>query len=83
MPALPGTSQTVTAGETVDLDGSASASPSYVWGIVVMPSGCHCTLLGDRTATPSFVANDPGMYVLTLCTADGTMNSVGIDVLPA
>jgi hypothetical protein len=83
MPSLPGDSQTVTVGATVTLDGSASAAHTYVWGLVDMPAGCRCTLLGERTATPSFVATEVGFYVLTLGTDDGGMNSVGIEVVPA
>jgi hypothetical protein len=83
MAASPGASQTVTVGATVDLDGTDAAAHSYCWAMTSMPDNCRCTLLDDRTATPSFVADTVGDYVITLATDAGIFNSVGISVVPA
>jgi hypothetical protein len=83
MAALPGLSQEVTAGTTVALDGSASSANAYCWAMTVIPAGYTGMLADALTATPSFVADVVGDYVLTLATDVGIFNSVGIHVIPA
>jgi hypothetical protein len=81
--ALPGVSQEVTVGATVLLDGSASSANRYCWAMTVIPDGYTGMLADALTATPSFVANMIGDYVLTLATDVGIFNSLGVRVIPA
>jgi hypothetical protein len=42
------------------------------------PSGSHCLLMNDGTATPSFIADVEGEYVLTLETDGGLLGTVSV-----
>ncbi|QDG52671.1 tandem-95 repeat protein [Persicimonas caeni] len=72
-----GTDQTVTVGDTVNLDGSNSSDPdtgdsiaSYAWTLDSVPTNSGATLTDAATATPSFTADVAGDYVLTLTVTD-------------
>jgi chitinase len=81
--AVPGVSQSVTVGATVNLDGSGSQARTYVWAMTDLPHGSACRLTNPYTATPSFVADVAGNYVLVLATDAGSFNSVGVLAVPA
>jgi len=71
-----GPDQTVTAGATVTLKGLSSAGASgsqvaYAWTLTTIPAGSKATLTGDSTASPTFVADQPGTYVAQLIVNDG------------
>lgn len=71
----------VALGGTVTLDGSASHDPdggpeplTYTWGLVAVPDGSSITdkdLSYADTASPSFVPDRAGTYVLELMVGDG------------
>jgi hypothetical protein len=63
--------QTVLAGQTVILDGSASLDPlgqplAFQWTLRTVPAGSAATLSGSTGAIPSFVADVAGAYVAEL-----------------
>jgi hypothetical protein len=75
--AVGGTNQTINAGQTVHLNGrnsfapnTPSASLAYAWSFVSTPSGSTTTLMGPTTITPSFLADEPGTYVVQLVVTD-------------
>lgn len=75
--AVAGANQTIAAGQTVYLNGSGSYAPDttstslgYAWSFVSTPSGSSATLSGATTATPSFLADQPGTYVAQLVVTD-------------
>ncbi len=74
-----GPAQTVTAGSTVTLDGSASTvqsgrTASYSW---VQSSGPATSLSGATTARPTFAPATAGVYVFTLTVGDGSLSATG------
>lgn len=75
-----GPDQTVPAGSTVQLDGSASKDPDgnalrYQWALTVKPTGSKATLSNATTMMASFVADVAGQYVAQLTVNDGMINS--------
>ncbi len=74
--ADPGSNQTILiSGSTVYLNGSGSYDPlgldlTYLWTIVSMPPGSHAALLDPTSATPTFVADVYGDYVIQLVVRD-------------
>ncbi len=75
--AVAGDDQSIRAGDTVNLDGSASfddntasAALTYAWSFSSLPGGSTATLSGADTATPSFVADVAGTYTLELVVTD-------------
>lgn len=84
--ASAGTAQTVTRGSTVTLDGSASTSPrsgatlSYRWTLATRPELSTAELTAATTASPSFVADLPGLYEAELVVNDGTIDSAAARV---
>lgn len=71
-----GPDQTVTAGATVQLDGSKSSDPdgdklSYRWRFVSLPSGSQATLSNPNIVNPTFVADVVGEYLIELTVEDG------------
>jgi len=75
--AVAGPNQTVHAGQTVHLDGSGSFAPNtlpanlkYAWSFISRPVGSAAVLTGANTATPSFVADAPGDFVVQLIVTD-------------
>ena len=74
--AAAGADRAVTQWSTVTLDGSASYDPdgdplTYYWSVDSCPAGTYPVLAGSGTATPSFVPELPGSYVLHLNVYDG------------
>lgn len=75
-----GLDRTVTVGQTVVLDGSASTDPdgdalAFAWTILSAPPG-SAVALRDATAVRPFVVIDrPGQYELALVVNDGTIDS--------
>lgn len=74
--AAAGADRAVTQWSTVTLDGSASYDPdgdplTYYWSVDSCPAGTYPVLVGSGTATPSFVPELPGSYVLRLNVSDG------------
>ncbi|NVK23437.1 MAG: PKD domain-containing protein, partial [Gammaproteobacteria bacterium] len=72
-----GTSQTVTAGSEVSLNGSQSSdadgdSLTYSWSITSQPSGSTATLTTGQQANASFTPEVSGSYEVTLTVSDGT-----------
>jgi hypothetical protein len=81
-----GNDQTVIVTQTVTLDGTSSTDPdgntlSYSWMFATsdasdpVPSGSASLLAGAETATPSFVADLPGVYSVKLIVNDGLADS--------
>ena len=75
-----GPDQTVARGATVRLDGGASSDPegaalTFAWTLLSRPQGSGATLAGATTATPAFVADVNGTYVVRLVVNDGTADS--------
>lgn len=83
VPDLPPTANagpdlSVHAGDEVTLDGGASSDDNtpvgdlgFAWSFVSKPAGSTASLLGAATATPSFTADLPGTFVLSLVVEDG------------
>lgn len=72
--------QTVPAGSTVQLDGSASKDADgnalrYQWALTVKPTGSKAALSNATTMMASFVADIAGQYVAQLTVNDGMVNS--------
>jgi hypothetical protein len=73
-------------GETVRLDGGESTDPdgdeiTYSWTLTERPAGSTATLSGANTATPSFVVDVNGRYVVRLLVSDGTLTSQPASVI--
>lgn len=75
--AVAGANQSVTVEQTVHLDGSGSFAPDtksanlqYAWSFVSRPVGSAAVLASANTATPSFVADVPGTFVVQLVVTD-------------
>jgi RHS repeat-associated protein/uncharacterized repeat protein (TIGR01451 family) len=76
-----GPDQTLTAGATVELDGTAStdadADPlTFRWSFTSLPDGSAATLSDPQAPQPTFLADLPGLYVVQLIVNDGLMDSV-------
>jgi uncharacterized membrane protein len=89
-----GVDMTITFGDTVVLDGSASNDPdhgpqsiSYLWSFVAIPAGSQLTngdISGANTESPSFAPDVVGTYVLQLMVYDGKdagFDNVAVTVL--
>jgi len=75
-----GSDEIVRRGELVSLDGSGSSDPddddlSYSWSFSSLPDGSTATLSSETAEQPTFTADLPGNYVLTLVVSDGTYDS--------
>ncbi|ASK34569.1 hypothetical protein CEK62_09320 [Alcanivorax sp. N3-2A] len=78
--AAAGTDQAVKAGDTVTLDGSGSQDAdgdllSYQWQFVSRPDGSQASLSDSSAVAPTFVADLPGAYVVSLTVNDGEADS--------
>ena len=75
-----GPNQTVTVGSTVRLSGSESHDSngdalSFAWTWVSKPPSSSAFLAGSATASPSFIADVAGIYVIGLTVNDGRADS--------
>ncbi|MBK6316240.1 MAG: tandem-95 repeat protein [Blastocatellia bacterium] len=75
-----GPDQTLKVRNTVTLSGDASSDVdgdalTYGWTLTVKPAHSKATLSGAATAHPTFYADKPGTYVITLVVNDGTVSS--------
>ena len=75
-----GVDQTVTQGDIVHMDGTASFDPngdaiSYWWTSVSYPGATAPSLSSQTSPTPNFIANDTGLYVIQLVVSDGQLSS--------
>jgi uncharacterized repeat protein (TIGR03803 family) len=75
--AVAGPNQTIPAGGTVYLDGSASfdddttpSSLAYAWSFTSIPIGSTATLDSANTATPTFATDLTGAYFIQLIVTD-------------
>jgi len=75
--AVGGADRAIRAGDPVHLDGSASFDDNtasealdYLWSFTSKPEASSATLVGADTATPSFVADATGSYVVELVVTD-------------
>jgi len=76
-----GKNQSVTVGDTVLLNGSASTDPNldplaYEWSMVVQPDGSVAELDDPTAVMPAFIADLAGLYVVSLVVNDGVVDSV-------
>jgi hypothetical protein len=76
----PGLPQNVLRGASVTLDGSKSSDPNrdllnYSWSVVTKPAGSLANLTGANTPTPSFTADQSGLYIFGLSVSDGKLSS--------
>lgn len=85
-----GPDQSVTLGAVVTLDGSGSSDAdndplTYSWQLVSQPATSTATLDDPAAVGPTFVADQPGQYLLELVVDDGlvasTPDTVVIDTL--
>lgn len=67
-----GSDQSVSAGSTITLNGSAStgAISTYAWEILAYPSGSTAALSSATSAAPSFTADLAGTYSIKLTVAN-------------
>ncbi len=84
--ANPGPNQTVTPGTTVKLNGSASSDSNhqpltYAWTLLTAPPNSNASLSGANTATPTFIADLAGAYVVQLIVFDGYQSSSPVNVM--
>ncbi|MFQ3220924.1 MAG: hypothetical protein ACI96W_003306, partial [Paraglaciecola sp.] len=73
--AVVGSNQLVLVGALVQLDGSSSFDPDedmleFDWTIASIPSGSNATISDTTSATPNFVPDLEGLYVLNLAVSD-------------
>jgi hypothetical protein len=86
--------QSIARGESVQLDGSASSDVdgdplTFAWSFISIPVGSTATLSAATSATPSFVVDLPGPYLVELIVDDGALASdpdtvtiVGLNAAP-
>lgn len=84
--AVAGADQSVLAGASVTLNGSASSDANrdpltYLWALVTKPAGSNATLSGATTVRPTFTADVAGTYVFSLIVNDGMDNSAVSNVV--
>src|SRR6056297_2764859 len=75
-----GPDQTVTEGDTVTVDGSASGDPdgdplTYVWSIISSPAGSTTGIMDADQAVATFTADATGVFVIQLIVNDGFEDS--------
>lgn len=75
-----GPAQSVLAGTTVSLNGSGSTDVdgdplTFRWSITNKPSNSNAALSDATSVTPTFFADQLGMYVVQLIVNDGTVDS--------
>jgi hypothetical protein len=78
--ARAGAAQNVVTGVLVGLDGAASSdanndSLTYAWTMTSKPAGSSAVLSSSSSAKPTFVADQAGVYMVSLIVNDGKLNS--------
>lgn len=78
--ANPGLDKSITAGNTVQLDGSASTDAdgnrlAYRWALVSKPTGSTASVASPNSVRASFTADVAGSYVAQLIVNDGQAES--------
>jgi RHS repeat-associated protein len=78
--ARAGPDQTTSVGRVVTLDGSGSSDVdgnalTFLWSLVLRPSGSMAELSDPTSATPAFLVDQPGTYEVTLTVDDGIASS--------
>ena len=78
--ANPGSSQNVSVGAAVQLDGSRSTdvdgdSLTYKWSLITVPQGSKATLSSSTIVNPLFTADIGGAYIAQLIVNDGKIDS--------
>ena len=89
--AVAGGDLRATVGETVSLDGSASADAdgdtlTYRWSFASLPAGSVANLAGRDRALATFVPDLPGSYAVDLAVSDGVAtagDSVTVEAVAA
>lgn len=76
-----GSNQTVVIGRTFTLDGSGSSDADgdallYTWAFSGLPDGSEASISGINTASPAFVPDIPGKYVVNLVVSDDVSASL-------
>ena len=71
-----GLDKSVLVGTTVNLNGSSSYDPNgdaitFDWSFITRPSGSNANLNSPASATPNFIADSQGIYMLSLTVNDG------------
>ncbi len=80
-----GSDRSVSVNTTVILDGSNSSDVNgndltYSWSISSSPQGSETSLTNPTTATPSFIPDQLGDYVVQLIVNDGQLDSTPVTV---
>ena len=80
-----GADQKVHVNDTVTLDGSASSDVdgnklAYAWSFTTKPEGSNAQLSDPKAVKPTFVVDQPGVYVVQLIVNDGRVNSEAAEV---
>jgi methionine-rich copper-binding protein CopC len=70
----------VPVGGIVTLNGGGSSDPngdpiSFQWELINRPAGSNAVLANATTATPFFLADQPGAYTVQLVVSDGKLSS--------
>ena len=83
-----GVDQTLTTGETADLDGSVSFDPdddplSFFWRLDTAPSGSTSSISGEENALASLYLDVPGDYEISLEVSDGASSDTDSLVITA
>jgi len=83
--ASAGSTQNVTTGTLVTLNGSGSSDANgdpltYSWTLTSKPASSTATLTGATSAVPTFTADLVGIYVASLVVNDGKVNSTAATV---
>lgn len=80
-----GSSQSVSVGSPVNLSGLSSSDAendnlTFAWTLVSKPSNSSATLSSSTSATPRFIADAAGAYIVKLVVSDGTLSSAEVGV---
>ncbi len=71
-----GPDQEADIGDTVQLDGSRSSAPFFLWSFASTPGGSTAAIANATSVAPTFVVDLPGDYVVQLVVSDGVTTSL-------